>query len=227
MSNMYATAYTWNPFKGCEFDCIYCIPSFQQQAKRQRQLCGDCYRYTPHCHPDRLGSIPSAEIIFIAGNGDLAFCPPDLVHEILDAVARHQPRIPKTYYLQSKKPDCLAPFINRLSNDVILVTTLETNRDGGYDRISKAPPPSVRHRQFNNLDYPRKVVTIEPVLDFDLALFAGSIVELEPEYVWLGLNSRPRQVQLPEPPAAKLRLFVKALADAGIEVRLKQTRGWL
>jgi hypothetical protein len=38
-SNMYADAKTWNPFKGCRFDCTYCVPSFQRQAKRQMHLC--------------------------------------------------------------------------------------------------------------------------------------------------------------------------------------------
>ena len=77
-SNMYAAAKTWSPFKGCKFDCTYCMPSFQLQAKRQKHLCSSCYNYVPHCHPERLAKIPSAEIVFVAGNGDIAFCPPDL-----------------------------------------------------------------------------------------------------------------------------------------------------
>ena len=32
----------------------------------------------------------------------------------------------------------------------------------GYYQVSKAPPPSERYRQFLDLDYARKVVTIEP-----------------------------------------------------------------
>ncbi len=46
-SNMYAGAKTWNPFKGCQFDCTYCVPSFQRQAKRQLHNCQKCYGYTP------------------------------------------------------------------------------------------------------------------------------------------------------------------------------------
>jgi protein gp37 len=52
--NMYAEAKTWNPFKGCEFGCTYCVPSFQRQSKRQKALCLDCYNYTPHCHAGPL-----------------------------------------------------------------------------------------------------------------------------------------------------------------------------
>ena len=225
-SNMYATAKTWNPFKGCEFDCIYCKPSFQQQSKRQMHLCNLCYRYTPHTHQDRLGKIPSAEIVFVSGNGDLAFCPPEFVYEILGAIEKHNRRCAyKTYYLQSKRPECLAPFIDHLPPNVILVTTLETNRDEGYEKISKAPPPSVRYQQFQALDYPRKVVTMEPVMDFDPAVFSQWILDIKPEYVWLGLNSRPGRVQLPEPTPEKLRTLVHMLDEAEVEVRSKDLRG--
>lgn len=54
---------------------------------------------------------------------------------------------------------------------------METNRDQGYERISKAPPPTERFRQFLALDYPRKVVTIEPVMDLDLDTFAGWVFD--------------------------------------------------
>lgn len=225
-SNMYEEARTWNPFKGCDFDCVYCRPSFQKQAKRQMHLCGQCYSYVPHCHPSRLGRIPSAKIVFVAGNGDLAFCPPAFLNQILDSIERHNRRCPhKTYYLQSKAPACLEPVLHRLPQNVILVTTLETNRDEGYHLIARAPVPSERYLQFLNLVHPRKVVTIEPVMDFDLEVFASWIIKVEPEYVWLGLNSRPGQVQLPEPPAWKLRALVQTLSQAGVQVRFKEMRG--
>lgn len=75
-SNMYADAKTWNPFKGCRFDCTYCVPSFQLQSKRQKQLCDKCCKNVPYCHDDRLAKIPSASIIFACGNADISFCPP-------------------------------------------------------------------------------------------------------------------------------------------------------
>ncbi len=74
--NMYKAAKTWNPFKGCQFDCTYCRPSFQLQSKRQMHLCRKCYNYEPHCHEDRLTKIPSASIVFVCGNADISFCPP-------------------------------------------------------------------------------------------------------------------------------------------------------
>ena len=151
-SNMYAEAKTWNPFKGCDFACVYCIPSFQKQSKRQKRLCHDCYNYTPHRHEDRLRRIPSSPVVFVCGNSDISFCPLNFARKIIKHIAEHNARAPyKTYYFQSKKPVYFEPLLHEFPENVILLTTLETNRDQGYDRISKAPCPSVRFEQFKAL----------------------------------------------------------------------------
>ena len=108
------------------------------------------------------------------------------------------------------------------------MTTLETNIDEGYRNISKAPLPSERFRDFLDLDYPRKVVTIEPVMDFCLDGFVDWMVQLKRqdslEYVWFGFNSKPKQVQLPEPTIEKAQTFVDKIIQNGIEVRGKSLR---
>jgi hypothetical protein len=164
--NMYKGAKTWSPFMGCRFDCSYCRPSFQRQAKRRKKFCQVCYDYTPHCHEERLKtSPPSAEIVFVAGSADISFCPLEFTRKIIGRIKDHIPRsrIEKTFYFQSRRPEYFKPLLKEFPPEVILVTTLETNRDEGYREISKAPLPSQRYRQFKSLDYPRKVVTIEPV----------------------------------------------------------------
>ncbi len=224
-SNMYADAKTWSVFKGCRFGCTYCVPSFQLQAKRQMHICNKCYRYVPHSHEERLNDIPSASIIFVCGDGDISFCPPSFTRKIINAVKQHKPIKEKTFYFQSKRPAYFEQFLPLFPENVILLTTLETNRDAGYKAVSKAPPPTIRYKQFKALKYPRKVVTIEPVMDFDEDVFPQWIVDLEPEYVWLGLNSRPSSVQLPEPSPQKLGKLVKVLLGAGIKIRGKELHG--
>ncbi len=220
---MYPTAKTWNPFRGCRFDCTYCGPTFKRQAKRQKQNCVQCYDYSPHYHEERLKTIPSEEIVFVCGNGDISFCEPAFTRRIIEQIKRHHSRTPKTFYLQSKRPAYFAQFTSEFPDNVILLTTLETNRD--KPAVSKAPVPSERYRQFKALDYPRKVVTIEPVMDFDLDVFTGWIRDLGVEYVWLGLNSHPEALALPEPSPEKLKEFTGLLAKAGIEIRSKKLRG--
>ncbi len=224
--HMYENTQTWNPFKGCLYNCLYCKPSFQAQAKRQMHNCTQCYNYVPHTHEDRLGKIPSEKIVFVCGNSDISFCDPDFTRRIINAIKSHNVRRPdKTYFFQSKKPKYFEQFLKDFPENVILLTTLETNRDEGYSEIAKAPLPSDRYQQLINLNYPRKVLTIEPVLDFDLEIFSRWILNLNPEYVWLGYNSRPKQVNLPEPSKDKLLELINIIHSNGIKIKGKDLRG--
>lgn len=225
-SNMYANAKVWNPFVGCRFDCTYCEPSFKRQAKRRKQDCEECYRYVPHEHEERFKTISAKEIIFVCGYADISFCKPSFTRRIIDWVKQHSKRYPgKIFYFQSKKPSYFAPFLTEFPDNVILVTTLETNRDAGYKAVSKAPPPSERYQQFKALKYPHKVITVEPIMDFDPGVFFKWIVALRPKYVWVGFNSKPESVMLPEPSRDKVQTFMGRLAAAGIEIRGKELLG--
>lgn len=222
---MYANTKTWNPFKGCLFECVYCMPSFQRQAKRQKHNCIDCYKYVPHYHPERLKNIPSSEIVFVCGNGDISFCEPDYTRQIIESIKGKNKKHPeRTYYFQSKRPEYFQQFLSELPQNIVLVTTIETNRDEGYELISKAPKPSDRCRQFLNLDYPRKVVTIEPIMDFDMDIFFDWILAISPEYAWMGFNSKTESIKLPEPSMEKFHEFRELLTLADIEVRMKYTK---
>ncbi|MCP4646663.1 MAG: hypothetical protein GY852_02865, partial [bacterium] len=186
--------------------------SFQAQAKRQKHRCSACYRFVPHEHPERLGRFPSKKLIFVCGNGDISFCDPAFTRKIIASIWKHNRRCPeKEYYFQSKRPEYFTQFLDLFPENVMLVTTLETDDDEDYERISKAPPPTERYAQFKALDYPRKVVTIEPVMKFNVNPFAEMIVDLEPEHVWFGFNSRPRSVQLPEPSENEVYNFLSLL----------------
>ena len=228
---MYPNTKTWNPFVGCNWGCIYCLKSFQRQLKRVAGNidCISCFKYEPHYHPERLRRIPSAPIVFVCGTGDISFCRESFVREIFEAIDNHRPRKKKTYYFQSKDPKCFNKYLdwfNTNQDRVILLTTLETNRDKGYEKISKAPLPSKRFKDFLELDYPHKVVTIEPVLDFDYADFLLWFVALDQqkclEYVWFGFDSK--KCELPEPTILKAQGFVNQLKLWNIEVRGKSLR---
>jgi hypothetical protein len=189
--------------------------------------CAHCYDYIPHTHEDRLDKIPSAEIVFVCGNSDISFCDPDFTIRIINAIKDRNVRCPdKTYFFQSKKPGYFEPFLKDFPENVILLTTLETNRDEGYSEITKeAPLPSDRYQQLLNLNYPRKVLTIEPILDFDLEIFSRWILDLNPEYVWIGYNSRPKQVNLPEPSKEKLLELINIIHGNGVKIKGKDLRG--
>lgn len=219
-SRMYHNVVTWNPFKGCRWNCTYCVPSFQRLAKMAK--CEECKTYTPHEHPERLDSVPKGgDMLFVCSSGDICFCDHDYTWKIINAI-RDDPR---DVLFQTKSPGFWNLFTPGLPANVILGTTLETNRDAGYEAFSEAPPPTKRWRDFFKIGWPRMAVTIEPVMDFDLDKFAHMILVADPLWVWLGYNTRPGQVELPEPPHWKVRSLIRLLEQAGVEVRLKEMRG--
>ena len=225
---MYEDVATQNRFLGCNFRCSYCVPSFQATVRNFARLrgsrCKGCLNYTPHEHPE-WRTFPSKPIIFLFGDGDISFARPPFVRETIQIAITHLDRCPhKTLYLQSKNPVCFEqylPDLRPIEQSVVLLTTLETNRDAGYEKISKAPVPSQRFKDFLHLRWPRKIVTIEPVMQFDLDPFVSWIKDIGPEAVYLGYNSRPQQVQLPSPMQSEFWGLYEALRRI-TPVRLKR-----
>lgn len=127
-----------------------------------------------------------------------------------------------TYVFQTKNP---GRYLKAGENEgwfwpdkVILGTTLETNRF--MDGISKAP--SCIERAFDLSTFYGVFplfVTIEPVLDFDVELFATMIEEINPKFINLGADSKGHN--LPEPTVEKVMDLVAALKERGIELREK------
>jgi len=126
----------------------------------------------------------------------------------------------RTFLLQSKNSHTFDRV--KYPDNVILGTTIETNRDDGYGKISKAPVPSERYQDFLNVRHQNKMVTIEPVLDFDVEVLVSWINDIQPSLIWLGYDSRKNR--LPEPPLAKIRALHWNLACRGFTVVLKTIR---
>jgi hypothetical protein len=103
------------------------------------------------------------QFIFTCSSGDIAFCPTEYLERIITRI-RSEPD--RTFLVQSKDPCTFNKVI--LPKNVILGTTLETNKDELCEGISKAPNPSQRYKDFFRVNHPLKMVTIEPVIDFDL-----------------------------------------------------------
>jgi len=225
--NMYYGVKPYNPFVGCLNGCIYCKPSFVRQVRRvyycQGRKCRKCFDFVPHEHPERLLlPVPTGKVIWPCAHGDIAFADPSFIRQIIIKTQRYPD---KTFYWQSKNPLRFAQYLNDFpKSNTILLTTLETNRDEGYGKISKAPLPSIRYNDFKNLNWDRKVLTIEPILEFDHDIFLSWIKDVNPEAIWIGYNSKPKSVQLPEPPKENTLAFIKAIYNYGYEVRIKTMR---
>lgn len=212
----------WNPWVGCKHKCIYCESSFQAQLKRwAKTKCKLCYEYEPHSHSERLSQkLPRTgymQFIFTVANGDIAFCPTEYLKRILDRIKSESNR---WFLIQSKNP---ATF-NRVKfpRNVILGTTIETNRDKLYEGISNAPSPSDRFEDFLRVKHKTKMLTMEPVIDFDIDIIVSWVKLLNPCMVWLGYDSKKNY--LPEPELPTVKTLHWKLSKAGYFVILKTIR---
>ncbi len=132
--------------------------------------------------------------------------------------------VTKIYYFQTKEPHVFKRYKGEWPANTKLVTTIETDLDSYYRTISKAPYPSYRLNEFLTVDYPHKVITIEPIMRFS-SHFANWIKKYHDtgqlDYVWVGRNSRAKQVTLPEPSQQEEDVFKEDLQAYGVEVKEK------
>lgn len=224
-NNMYKLSVKqWNPFVGCRYDDIYCEGSFKRQLKRWAKgkgKCPECVRFEPHEHDLRLDQkLPNTrymQFIFVCANGDVAFCKTPYLKRIIGRIREEKN---KTFLIQSKNPKTFNRVI--FPKNVILGTTLETNRDKMCEAISKAPKPSKRYKDFLEVKHSPKMVTIEPVMSFDLNVMINWIENINPCMVWLGYDSGKNH--LPEPRLEEVKNLYWELGRRGFTVILKRIR---
>lgn len=194
---MYAfVTHTWNPIRGkCPHDCVYCYMKVYPQ--------GD-FRFVEKEMETNLGE---GNFIFVGSSTD-AWCDQTPTDWILNTL-RHCRKygVYNRYLFQSKNPTRFRLFIDFLPVNFVLGTTIETNRD--YE-TSQAPTPEARMLAMLDLPMP-KMVSIEPVMDFDLDILTSWIKEINPIFVSIGADSKGHN--LPEPNTDKLQALIEALGN--------------
>ena len=214
----------WNVYVGCNFNCVYCERSFKAQMKRQKQNFIKCYSYEPHFHPERLDwKLPFTkgdEFIWACSAGDITFAKPEWIEAILERI-REMPA--RTFLFQTKDPACYARY--DLPDNLLIDITLETNRDEGYRDISKAPLPSKRYHDYMEIENNNKLVTIEPILDFDIEIFSDWIRDIDPIRVYIGYDLK--KCKLPEPGLEKTEVLISSLEEfVKIKPKLLRRAWW-
>ena len=210
--------HTWNPISGkCPHDCSYC---YMKQEKEQSQI---------HLKEDELkGSFNPNHFIFI-GSGTDVFAddvPANWIKEVLDYCVNNTnsglfedffSEEGKTrFMLQTKNPKRIMEFINHPlldpeRNQVVICTTLETNRF--YPEImNNAPHPEERAERMAKISDKGlpTYVTLEPIMDFDLDEFEELIKKCNPVQVNICYNTNFR-VSLPEPSTDKVVKLIERL----------------
>jgi len=209
---------TWNPVSGCLHNCKYCWARRLAETKLK-----DKPRY-------RRGFIPrlnrnefkvrfkDGDFVFVVDMGDLFghWVP----REWILSVINHIKRFPKTHFLLlTKNPARYREFLREFPENTFLGATIETNRDDLIRDmgISSAPLPSERYRAMAELDWDKKFIAIEPILDFDLEEFVGWIREIDPLIVYIGYDNYDNC--LPEPELAKTLKLIERLEEFTLVLR--------
>ena len=188
----------WNPVRGkFVFDCSYC---YTKQWGRSFPL---------HLDEKVLNkNLGSGKMIFICSGCDLFA--PDVPEEWIERVVKHTRKYPDNKYLwHTKNPVRLDVIenIGLIENDIACVT-IESNWP--LSTISKAPTPFER---FEGLSYwkGKVMITIEPIIDFELEVLVELIKNENPIQVNIGADSR--KCNLPEPPKEKIIDLINELEN--------------
>lgn len=207
--NMYEfITHTWNPVRGkCPYDCSYCYVGKWKQEQSS-------LHFDEKYLKDDLGE---GNFIFICSGCDLFH--PDVTREWIKAIWEHTQKYSQNQYLwHTKNPWKLASLIDPLKRDVACLT-IESNQ--AYPSVSKAPFPIERITWLKEWTGSR-MITIEPVLDFDVDIFAGMILDAEPMQVNIGADSGRNNLQ--EPSAEKITELISKI-EPYTKVHLKKNLG--
>ena len=189
--NMYGfVTHTWNVIKGiCPHDCSYCY------MKRGKQ------KPLRFCSSELKTDLKQGNFIFVGSSCDMFAegIKNEWIKTILDCCMLFDNK----YLFQSKNPDRFYDF--HFPKETMLATTIESNRDYGF---SKAPELIKRAEKISI--YPKTMVTIEPIMDFDLYDFLSILEKAKAQQINIGANSR-RNIKLPEPPKEKILALIEEL----------------
>lgn len=215
--NMYDfVTHTWNAIKGkCPHGCSYCY-------MRQDRL-----------KPIRLdekelkADLGSGNFIFVGSSCDMWAwtVPEEWILRTLEHCSKYKDN---RYLFQSKNPQRFRRFYGQFpghdqesQGSVIFGATLESNRE--YPEIYKDAPPIAEREgalwDISREDGGRVMITIEPILAFDLKEFVRVIASIEPQWVNIGADSKGHK--MPEPSPDKIHALIKELKGF-TEVRLKK-----
>ena len=207
--NMYPfVTHTWNTIKGrCPHGCSYC---YMKRFGKQKPIRFD--------EVELKTDLGKGNFIFIGSSCDMwaEDVPEEWILNTLKICAQY----PNKYLFQSKNPIRMFKMRWALTFfDSVFGTTIETNRH--YSQMGNAP--QVKDRAIflgflSNKEF-KTMVTIEPIIDFDVDELINLIALCNPEWVNIGADSQ--NSGLPEPSASKINELIKNLRRANIEVKIK------
>ena len=197
--NMYDfVTHTWNPIKGkCSHACSYCY----MRQERLKPL-----RLEEKELKDDLGK---GNFIFVGSSTDMFAedVPEGWILQVLKKCGEHD----NSYLFQTKNPKRFHEFFKFFPERSTFGTTIETNRSGHISKYSKAPSVEERALGMKGLKSKERMLTIEPIMDFDIYELMDLIRCICPKWVNIGADSKRHG--LPEPDLEKIFTLKEKLAE--------------
>lgn len=196
--NMYGfVTHTWNPVCGkCQHNCNY------------------CYMHRWDLEPVHLNiktlkqGLGKDNYIFIGSGTDMFADNVDA--EWIEAVLEKCREADNTYLFQTKNPARFTEF--EYPKKTILCTTLESNRQ--FDEMGESPliADRVKALKFASESGYKTMITIEPIMDFDVEEFSNMILSCNPLQVNIGADSK--RSNLDEPYLWKIEELISILSES-------------
>jgi hypothetical protein len=199
--NMYPwVSHTYNVIKGkCPHGCSYCY----MKVFRQPEL---------HLDSKELKvDLGEGNFIFVGSSCDMwaEAIPSHWIELVLEKCQAHSNR----YLFQSKNPERFHAYALTFPYRSVFGTTIESN----LAEVGSAPLPYLRYQAMRDMPG-HKMVSIEPVMEFDLFTMVKWIQEIAPDFVSIGADSKGHH--LPEPTPDKLNRLIEELARfTGVRVK--------
>ena len=201
----------------CPHGCTYCYV--------QHMRCARFYQ-----GPIRLVEQELREDLYKFGRGKTIFIDhmidlfaDDIPTENIEKVLAHCREYPEnTYVLQTKNPKrMITEFYlgESMPKNVMLGTTIETNRASLLREYGQAPDPHERALYLGMPSIPQTFVTIEPIMKFNLHELTELIRLARPTWVNIGADSKNQH--LPEPTWEAVVELAANLRGMGVGVRHK------
>jgi DNA repair photolyase len=203
--NMYPfVTHTQNFIKGkCSHDCLYC---YVKQWGEPRPL-----RLDEKALKEDLGE---GNFIFVGSGTDMFAedVPIDWINRSLKRCAESDNK----YLFQSKNPERMIFCVTNVHvKNKLLACTIESNKD--Y-KISKAPLIEERVHAMSMCSC-AKMITIEPILCFDLPYMVEIIDRIQPDKISIGADSKGHN--MPEPKWESVQKLIDEINKRKIDLCLK------
>jgi len=195
---------TWNPVVGCLHNCVYCWARRLAETKLK-----DVERYrdgfVPKLVDKELSKRFHRQNVFVSDMGDLfgEWVPNEWITRVIDAI-KQSPT--SNFLFLTKNPGKYLKYVELYPENLVLGATIETNRD--YN-VSNCPTTYERYKYMRELPFKNKVVSIEPVMDFDLEIFVQWLKDIGPVLVHVGYDNYNNN--LPEPLLSKTYQLIDQL----------------